>query len=320
MTIVKSRRRKLIVAAVLAAMMLFVYTQYKGALVVRFGGLFWLPVTADTFWLPDSISLALRDPAPTATPGALRWEEIGKGFEVGELPVLVDGAEADRILVARIDPAYFRFSVENDPSGSKHLDDWMSETGAALIVNAGYYSRTGEPATPVVSHGRLIGPAQYDSKHGAFVFAGTAAGIRDLAQEDWRTALAQTETAIVSYPLLLAPGGSTARTPKGSGWLANRSFIGEDRSGHVIIGTTKSAFFALDRLAEFLKASPLKLTAALNLDGGPVACQGTKLGRFDRRTYGRWELQIENGKPKVLPPWLLQTAPMPLVLAVFPRR
>jgi hypothetical protein len=293
--------------------------QFVGTLVVRFGGLFWIPVSSETFWLPHSVALALRDPPPATTHGALSWNEISNGFEVAELPVFAEGVEVDRILLARIDPGNFRFTVENDPSGSRNLDDWMTKTGAALVVNGSYYSRTGEPSTPVVSNGKLIGPSQYDSKHGAFVFKGMSAGIKDLLKDDWRTVLAQTETAIVSYPLLVAPDGSTARVPKGSGWLANRSFIGEDRSGRIIIGTTKGAFFPLDRFAEFLKASRLNLAAALNLDGGPVACQGIKLNNFERKSYGRWELQRENGKAKALPPWIFQSPPMPIVLTVVAR-
>jgi hypothetical protein len=39
----------------------------------------------------------------------------------------------------------------------------------------------------------------------------------------------------------------------------------------VIFGTTADAFFSFDRLAAFLRAAPLDIRIALNLDGGPVA-------------------------------------------------
>jgi hypothetical protein len=309
--------RKIGIASLLAVLIIIAYLRFSGDLVVRFGGLFWIPVSAKTFWLPNSMALAMHDPPPEAVSGPLEWNEIRHGFEVAELLVLVEGAEADRVLLARIDPEHYRFAVLNDPRGSKHLDDWVRQTGAALIVNGSYYSRAGIPATPVVSGGRLSGPSDYVSKHGAFIAAAGRAAIRDLTKEDWRTLFAGAEAGIVSYPLLLAPDGSTARAPRGSKWLANRSFIGEDQSGRVIIGTTKGAFFSLDRLADFLKASPLELTAVLNLDGGPVACQAIRLGSFERKSYGRWEMQVKDGKAKVLPPWPFGTAPMPLVLAAF---
>lgn len=44
-----------------------------------------------------SMRLALEK-APTASPGEIQWRTIGQGFDVSELPVLVDGQEVDRIL------------------------------------------------------------------------------------------------------------------------------------------------------------------------------------------------------------------------------
>ena len=94
--------------------------------------------------------------------------------------------------------------------------------------------------------------------------------------------------------------------------------MGQDGKGRIIIGTTTDAFFSLDRLSHFLLDAPLDLTLALNLDGGPVACQGISLNGYERKTYGRFELQAEGDKT-----WLLTrcygTAGMPMVLAVYPK-
>ena len=128
---------------------------------------------------------------------------------------------------------------------------------------------------------------------------------------------------MVSYPLLLAADGTSRATP--SDWLANRSFLGEDASHRILIGTTKGAFFSLPRLAAFLKAAPLGLTMALNLDGGPVACQAVSLNGFERRQCGQWEIQVENGRARMLPTLqflpshALGTPPMPMALLVYAR-
>ena len=103
---------------------------------------------------------------------------------------------------------------------------------------------------------------------------------------------------MVSYPLPLGDGMS--RVPKTSRWLANRSFVGEDESGRITIGTTADAFFSLDRLARFLLDAPLGLTVALNLDGGAVACQGISLNGYERKTHGRWEAQVEGESVSLL--------------------
>lgn len=78
------------------------------------------------------------------------------------------------------------------------------------------------------------------------------------------------------------------------------------------------AFFSLDRLARFLLDAPLDLVIALNLDGGPVACQGISLNGYERKTYGRWEAEIDGDKVQLLT-WPYGTVAMPIVLAVFPR-
>ncbi|MGI4797220.1 MAG: phosphodiester glycosidase family protein, partial [Janthinobacterium lividum] len=120
----------------------------------------------------------------------------------------------------------------------------------------------------------------------------------------------------VSYPMLVANG--VTRVPHPSRWLANRSFVGQDAAGLVIIGTTTDAFFTLDRFADFLLGAPLGLTLALNLDGGPVASQAIALNGFDRRTYGQWEARLQGQRVSLLT-WPYGTVAMPIVLAVFPK-
>ena len=73
-------------------------------------------------------------------------------------------------------------------------------------------------------------------------------------------------------------------------WLANRSFVAQDETGRIVLGTTKDAFFSLDRLAAFLREAPLALKLALNLDGGPIACQAIALKDFKRDFCGQWEM------------------------------
>lgn len=286
-------------------------------LAVRFGGTFGIPVSKHTFWLPSAIKLGLSEPVPEVTAGPLVWTEAQEGFDIAWLDVKAGSSAIDRIALARIDPSRHRFSVLRDPSGRKHLEDWMRDTGAELIVNASYYDRKGGPATPVVDQGVVSGPPDYRSQHGAFAVKARQAGIRDLRSGRWQDLFEQAEAGLVSYPLLLAPDGAQRTVP--SQWLANRSFIGVDNQGRVLIGTTESAFFSLDRLASFLKAAIPDLKAALNLDGGPVASQAIAVGNVRRKLHGRWELQAQNGKGRLLPIAMFMTAPMPLVIAVFKR-
>jgi hypothetical protein len=286
---------------------------------VFFGRGLWFGVNVapDDARLSAAMRLALRDPAGAVTAGPLAWHAIAPGFDVAELVVLADGREVDRILLARVDPAHFRFAVRSAPAGNRDLDAWMRELGAALVINGSYFSRDGAPNTPVVSAGVQLGPRHYIANHGAFVASAHAVGVRDFATLDWHIALRGAEDAMVSYPLLLARDGSS-RVKADPRWLANRSFVAEDHDGRIILGTTTDAFFSLERLAGFLHDAPLDLAVALNLDGGPVACQGIALNGFRRDRCGRWELSVRDGKLDLLTPvfgtvrWGL-----PIVLAVF---
>jgi hypothetical protein len=296
---------------------IWIYTGSYGLNVLwRNGPSHWIHVTADSPRLSPSIRLALAE-APEAAAAPFAWRRIDDGFEVAEMPVVAGHAEVDRIMLARIDPARFRFVVRNAAAGDKDLDGWMAELGAALVINGSYFSRRGRPVTPFVSAGANLGPERYDARAGAFVASAEFVGLRDLAKEDWQAAFSGAQDAMVSYPLLVAADGSSRVAVK-SRWLATRSFIGQDKAGRIILGTTTDAFFSLDRLAAFLRQSPLGLTMALNLDGGPVACQGISLKGFERRVYGKWEMQVQGDDVDLLRlPY--GHAVMPIVLAVLPK-
>ena len=194
----------------------------------------------------------------------------------------------------------------------------MRELDAILVTNGSYFSHYGTPDTPVLTSGIFSGPRAYDAKHGAFVASRSFVGIRDLAEGDWREAFRSANDAMVSYPILIGVD-SSSRSRSGAKWLANRTFVAQDQSGRIILGTTKDAFFSLDRLASFLREAPLELRLALNLDGGPVACQAIKLKSFERDFCGQWETAAHNGEVKLLRPLVGNRRwGLPIVLAVLP--
>lgn len=297
---------------------LYAYAGWYGInVLLRRGGTTWQTVTISSPNLSPSMRLALQDPVPAAEAGPVTWRQLAQGFDVAEMPVIAAGTAVDRILLARVDPARYRFEARNEAAGNKGLDDWMAGLGAVLVINGSYYSRRGAPDTPFLSAGVPLGPKDYDARHGAFVAGNTAAGIHDLAAESWQAAFAGAQDAMVSYPLLLAADGSS-RVRADRRWLANRSFVGQDRAGRIVLGTTTDAFFSLDRLGPFLRDAPLDLATVLNLDGGPVACQGIALGDYRRRFCGQWETQTTGDTIRLLG-WRFGTWALPIVLAVVPK-
>jgi hypothetical protein len=283
--------------------------------VLHRGGSIWPTMSRDDPRLTPAVRLALS--GKTGLPGKLDWTEPKPGFEVGELPILVDGVAVDRVLLARIDPKLWRFAVHSAPAGDHSVDLWMTELKAALVVNGSYFGLKGQPDTPFKSDGVMMGPSQYDASHGAFVASADGANVVDLKGQDWRQIFATKQNAMVSYPLLLDETGASRAKP--SEWLAGRSFVAQDRLGKIVIGTTADAFLSLDRLADVLKAPSLNLAVALNLDGGPVACQSIDLGVYRRRTCGPQELQVSGKEVQLLQPVFAGDWTLPIVLSVSPK-
>ena len=289
-------------------------------------GQVWVPIHERHPLISRSVALALNDP-PEVRAGAFDWAIVGEGLEVAEVPVLAEHKQVDQLFLVRINPDNHQFRVHVDeaagkgPSwwGARNLGEWMRDTGALVIVNGSYFDPSGFPSTPVVVDRQPAGPNRYDANHGAFVANGAQVAVVDLAERDWEDALTGADSAMVSYPLLM-DRNRQSRVSKPSTWLANRSFVGEDSAGHIIIGTTADGFFSLDRLADFLIESDIDLKTVLNLDGGPVACQGIQVGDIERRVYGKWEVQTDENGAYMLPPlWAITPSPMPIVLAVYPR-
>lgn len=282
---------------------------------LRHGGTWWVTVATDSPWLSPAMRLALGE-APVAEPGGVAWRAVETGFEIADLEARVNGQVVDRIRLVRIDPALFRFEVKTAFRGDTTMDDWMTSLHPVMVVNGSYSDRHGRAATPLIGGGILQGPGDYDARAGAFISREGSVSVLDLRAVDYRTAFTGASDAMVSFPLLIADGRTHVEHP--SQWLANRSFVGQDDEGHVIIGTTDDAFFTLDRFARFLLDSPLELTTALNLDGGPVASQAVSLNGFERRVHGRWEAQVQRDQVKLLV-WPYGSVAMPVALMVHRR-
>jgi hypothetical protein len=301
---------------VAAASVIYFYTGWYGFnVILNRGSSVWNSITADNSRLSQPMRLALTPTPPEGIAGSFQWTVQERDFETAELPVFVDGREVDRILLARINPRSFRFDVFNVPAGDRNLDDWMQILNAKLVINGSYYGNDGRPSTPILINGKVHGPTSYPATHGVFVTSNTKTGIIDLQYTTWKEAFQSARSGMVSYPILVNSGPS--RVKADDRWLANRTFIGEDTDGRILIGTTREAFFSLRRLADFLRTAPLDLRLALNLDGGPVACQGISIRTFKRHFCGLWETKFQNDQLMLLGNLIgKQRRNLPIVLAV----
>ncbi len=291
---------------------------YGFGVIAHTGGNYWIDVPKDDASLDASVKAALRPDADKATAGAFAWKAVAPGYEVTDVPVMLGGTQVDRLILSRIDPARYRFIARNAPEG-RNIKQWQKALPrAVLIVNGSYFDKKGLPDTPFVRDGEPLGPRTYDARAGAFVVNDNGAAVVDLQHQPWQAALKGSTNAMVSYPMLIGEDGQT-RVTVASNWLANRTFVAQDGSGHIIVGSTRAGFFSLSRLAAFLKSSPLDIRTALNLDGGPIACRGERLGPFRRDVHATVEAQPHDATISVLRWPLEQDWGLPVVLAVEPK-
>ncbi|MCP5531698.1 MAG: phosphodiester glycosidase family protein [Akkermansiaceae bacterium] len=269
---------------------------------------------------PPWLRVASMDPVPApVNHSPIEWRTRAPGLETTETDLYVKQTKVDRMVLVRMDPERYELSVRWDPTGTRTAEDWQKELGAAVVTNGSYFSESFSPLTPLRISGEAAGPSTYSSTHGALVVRGTSADILDLREKDALRTITAYPEAMVSYPLLLDPDGKN-RAVDSKTWLASRNFVGIDRRGWVVFGATKTGFFTIHRLGEFLKHPALDLRAALNLDGGPLVGQVVEAGGYSRRFHGTAEISRSADSLRVL--WHEKSPTnwtLPIVLVATPR-
>ncbi len=171
----------------------------------------------------------------------------------------------ERLIVFRIDPAFFSFRVLYTPGIPRRVSEWGAGVGARLAFNAAFFDEKDVAVGLVVSDGKVFGES-YEGFGGMFaVDAEDAPSLRSLAAQPYVPGepLAQ---AVQGFPMLIYPDGSTFANDDEK--RARRTAVGQDAAGRVYLVVAPHNAFTLAEFAAWLHDSDLGLTAALNLDGG----------------------------------------------------
>ncbi len=227
---------------------------------------------------------ATRTPEPTPTPLPAQWTQLAPGVQQRYVPVNRDSDPAVTyyIYALRLDPAQLTFRVQYDREMPRNIDSWLTDTGAEVVVNGGFFSGDYRPVGRLVSDGQMAGfPLNYGDRTigvaGLFTVLDGRVQLYSLGRGSFSPRAMRFDEAIESYPMLLLPGRQPAY-PIETGERARRTVIGVDSEQHVIILVVDLPIFSLHELANWLAASDLRLDAALNLDGGRSSGLGVALG------------------------------------------
>jgi uncharacterized protein YigE (DUF2233 family) len=219
--------------------------------------------------------------------GAVLWQPVRPGVEVGEMPLAGNGeAWRLRIILVRLTPAALRLSLAQQTRDLGTRGAWTIDSVPAtsvLAVNAGQFMG-GRPWGWLVLNGREVQPPGTGALGMAFlVDSSGAARLVPAAAIAGVRASGRAMLAFQSYPTLLTGDGEVPEQlqhPDAGVDVAHRDSrlaIGELRDGRVLIALTR--FDALDGTLSLLPFGPtipemaalmgaLGCRQALALDGG----------------------------------------------------
>lgn len=216
---------------------------------------------------PTMTPTPILPPTPTPLPEDTGWQTVQPGIEVRSLNVTI-GTSVERVTVARLDPTAVMFRVLYAPGTPALVSAWTQQTGAALVINAGYFTEEQVVTGLTISNRERFGTPYGDY---AGMFAVTEAGevsVRWLRTWPYDPAEPLRE-AVQCFPVLVKPGGVMGfPADADDGRPARRTVIAQDNSGRILMLIAPRGFFSLHALAMWLADSDLEVDTALNLDGG----------------------------------------------------
>ena len=227
--------------------------------------------------VPTATVTSVIPPTNTPVPDDTGWQPLRPGLEVRSLNVTV-GANVERVTLTRLDPTIVTFRVLYTPGTPSLVSAWAHQTGADVVINAGYFTEAYAVTGLTVSNGAVHGVPYGDF---AGMFAVTDDGVVSVRWlRSWPYDSSESlREAVQSFPVLVKPGGVMGfPADADDGHPARRTVVAQDRSGRVLLMVAPRGYFSLHALAVWLTESDLDVDIALNLDGGPSSGLWVKNG------------------------------------------
>ncbi len=216
---------------------------------------------------PAPPAVVTNTPAATATPPTYdgRWRALTPAIELLLLRGHSNGFD-ELLIAARVDWRRATLRVLYDPQTPRAVRDWQRATGAALVINGGFFDEANRATGLLIADGRAFGRS-YRGFGGMFALRDGKPSVQWLRTHPYRFDPA-IQQAVQSFPMLVVDGRRVTGIGD-DGQRHRRSFVALDRDGYVLLGVTQMLQWTLTDLADFLAASPeLRVAHALNLDGG----------------------------------------------------
>jgi uncharacterized protein YigE (DUF2233 family) len=219
-----------------------------------------------------------------------------------------------QIAVLRVDPerAHIRvlhFSLQPEKRPMT-IVEWQKRSGALAVFNAGQYYPDYSYMGLLVSDGVPVSARLHPNYQAALVASpdraeGARARVLDLTRGAIDAKRPGWREVAQSFMLFDASGATRIRK---SSQVANRTVVAEDKDGRLLAITSEGGY-TLHDFATLLRASPLRLSHAMSMDGGFEAQLCVRSGGFHYATFGPWKPERSSDAPGA-------QVPLPAVIAV----
>ncbi len=248
--------------------------------------------------------------------GEYTWRTIGKGLSFTSIDILEKQEVVESLEVVRIDPNLNSFRLFH--GSPRKISEWQETANAAVLFNGSYFTAQYQPCGLVLVDEKTYGPLKNSAMRGMFVAEPRGvspdlprATILDLTAAPVDIKKLPWTQGLMSFPLLLDSRGRIR--VKNSDLQAQRTVICTDRKGNILVCHTAGDYFTLCELARFLKASPLDIDVALNLDGGSKAQLLINTPDFNFSSPSQLEQSARDLFDR-------EASRLPTVIGVFPRQ
>ena len=246
----------------------------------------------------------------------VRWQRLSPGAEFA----IVNGEPwcrrgPSRVAVVRVDPTRVRLRLHHfrqlPAAQPLPIAEWQRATGALAVFNAGQFYEDWSYMGLLVSGGQVISGTTHPGFRAALVAeprrGPRTAHVLDLDREPLRPDSLPWNEVAQSFMLFDRDGAVRVRR---SDRVANRTVVGEDRRGRILVLTSEGGY-TLHDFADLLRTAPLGLVQAMSMDGGAEAQLCVRAGSFRYASFGRWQDDTDVTEP-------FARTPLPTVVGIYP--